>query len=1289
MSDLARPGGAALDADVFVDAMRRRVPAYAPEWEPAPGGLGDASIRIQARFLEVLSSAVVQAPRKNQLAFYDRLGIELLPAHAARAPLAFAPVLEAGHSRVPAGTRVGASVPGRPEPIVFETEADIGMAASRIVQVASLWPGRDAWADHGAALLRGEPFTLFAGLQPIEHAWYLSHDAILATRGRPTLTLRVDLARPGKTAIGLRWEYWDGKSWVPFRAFDEPSGTKSFDGTAGLTKDGEIELVGECVDNRLTVVDGSEGYWIRAVTTSPLPSTDPEDYARVRRVTLAVELDRPVDCKDPSKGAGFPPDAAYANDQRLDVTKTIKPFGDRPQIGSAFYLRADELLGRVGGRATLCFARVESPEEKADREANALETQMNQAAGKVVAVAKEIADAIERASEAVDQGIRDRIWPIPLIDDFADAQLDADFKAKKQAFHAAVQAATSTNLDTLVTLFHKGEELRDFIDTRIFPFSPASAANFPEDFPTVDLNALPTTVKGLVDSFGPAQSQNLSRFWNFQLGIEDGLGILGLLTVVGAIPAFLLAEISLARTIDRLDITGCGLQDAITAATNALDKLNKITPVDAGLAAAPPHQMNAPGVEWEYWNGRRWKKLTGLVGTTDFRADGPLSFDVPDDLEASSVNEVDGRWIRARIVSGGYGVVRIVSFKEDTGQIRQIPMVEYRPPHVDDLRLGYTWKLGPEEAELSVAFNDFQYADTSLAAAGREEPFAPIAPVADRTPAIYVGFDAPLPADLVALYLDLEEMEEGSGPALVWEAWDGASWVTVRVEDETVALTLPGRWAVTWPGFPEPVSGLALQASGSRIQLEDRVQAARFATGAAIEFLKDGGETTRVVAVEGDSLTVAPPLEQSYAGVRVAVARLARFGKPLTWLRARLEQDESPPLARVHGAFLNVAWASQIQTFENEILGSSNGEPEQVFFVRNRPVLHDERLEVRELSGARADVEAPMLRDRLARLGVPEDDVRTVLDPRNGKIREVWVRWRPVAQLGFAAPEERVYAIERSRGRVVFGGRAGGAAPPVSPDGVLLRRYRSGGGAIGNLPRGAIQQLLSGVLAKSVTNVRRAEGGADGESVEAVAVRGRHAVRHRRVAISAEDYEWLAREASSEVAVARALPATHPSGRPAPGWVTVIVIPARDEPRPAPSFGLRRTVRDFLARRAPASARDRIAVLGPNYLAIGVDARLAAADPTRSGVVLEAARAALAAFFHPLTGGPDGNGWRFGRDVHLSDAAARLEAVAGLDYVEWLTLLLDGTPVGDRVPVPVDRVVAAGRLNLSLAPAEA
>ena len=84
-------------------------------WQPAPGGAGAALLPIYARYLHALAERIDQAPDKNELAFLDLLGVDLLPAQAARAPVVF--TTASGRRRRPraGGTRLGAKRP-RPQP---------------------------------------------------------------------------------------------------------------------------------------------------------------------------------------------------------------------------------------------------------------------------------------------------------------------------------------------------------------------------------------------------------------------------------------------------------------------------------------------------------------------------------------------------------------------------------------------------------------------------------------------------------------------------------------------------------------------------------------------------------------------------------------------------------------------------------------------------------------------------------------------------------------------------------------------------------------------------------------------------------------------------------------------------------------------------------------------------------------------------------------------------------------------------------------------------------------------
>lgn len=648
-------------------------------------------------------------------------------------------------------------------------------------------------------------------------------------------------------------------------------------------------------------------------------------------------------------------------------------------------------------------------------------------------------------------------------------------------------------------------------------------------------------------------------------------------------------------------------------------------------------------LHWEYWNGRRWDLLAEAVSSgvgsdaaSDFTATDGFKLIVPDDIEPTKVNDQEGLWMRARLMSGSYGFTQNVTWFDARNKSNEFTYVVPQPPALSDFRLGYTWQHGPFHPERVFTYNDFQYEDRTSEAKWAGETFQLFKPVGDVTPALYLGFDKKLPVDRLSVYFDIVEVPgESSAPALVWEYRDEIAWRALTVEDETNDLRVPGLLSFIGPGDAEAFD---------------------------------------------------------------------RFGTPLYWLRARLKEDGPPASPLVNSVLPNAAWVVQRQSISNEELGNSTGQPNQVFAFRQVPVLGGERIEVRELSGLRANVEwrslamevfagdaaaVRELEESLGREGsqgeVERGDLRLVRD-RVKRVTQVWVRWREQKNLSLAGPQERVYAVERIRGRLRFGDGAHGKVPPEGAS-VMARRYQSGGGLRGNVAAKSITQLLAPVEGvQAVFNARPAEGGGDAETPEALLMRGPRTLRHGGRALLPEDYETLAREASTAVAFARAVPTRAPGGRKVPGWVTLLVIPQSDERRPVPSFGLREQVRKFIESHAPAdlAAAVHVYVTGPQYLDIDVETTVAPRNADDAGEVEAQVRRALESFFHPLRGGPEGRGWALGRDVFLSDVASVLERVEGVDYVKELALLRGGARQGERIPVGDDRIVVAGEIKIKL-----
>ena len=733
----------------------------------------------------------------------------------------------------------------------------------------------------------------------------------------------------------------------------------------------------------------------------------------------------------------------------------------------------------------------------------------------------------------------------------------------------------------------------------------------------------------------------------------------------------------------------------------------------AQIAQQPdPSNWNSlfiPSVAWEYWNGSSWASIPGLQSQRDadlFTQTGTITFPVPQDITPTLVNNQSHLWMRARLESlstqantnpasppSNYGGIRIVSYTgpdpTKAGQTATFTfnINEIVPPAIDNLCFGYVYKSPWALPDECFTYNDFQWQNDTQDVQWPGNFFPIFTTTSDTTPTLYLGFDQPLPNDFVSIYFDIDETAAPTIP-MVWEGWDGMEWTTLQPTDETRALTLPGMLAFLAPAVSARPQATVTQASGNQIVTGSPSQASLFVPGNQIVINQNNNNELAIVqGVQAATLLLAAPLVAAYTGGTVALAALPRFGAPLDWVRARLKDDGPAPSSQVNGIYLNAVWVLQLRTNTNETLGAGNGQAGQILTFNQSPVLPGERIEVQELSGALAQVQYPILTAELLASGFTQDDIRTVTDPRSGTVTEVWVRWQEQPNLYFSGPDNRHYVMERAEGQVIFGDGTNGMLVPITAL-VSATLYQSGGGAVGNVSVGAISQLLTGILAQSVSNPRAGEGGSDGETTDAVMLRGPNTFRHLERSLAAIDYESLSFEASPGVAAVRCLPTTGADGLPLPGWVEVIIVPHSQDAQPQPSFDLCQEVQEYLAARAPATVvSNRITVVGPTYFLIGVYASIVPLQTDEAGVVESAAVTALQDFLNPVNGGPSGQGWPFGRGVFLSDIATILQTLAGVDYVNQLELIVNGAPVGDQVAVPPNRIVAAGPMQIVMQPA--
>jgi hypothetical protein len=388
---------------------------------------------------------------------------------------------------------------------------------------------------------------------------------------------------------------------------------------------------------------------------------------------------------------------------------------------------------------------------------------------------------------------------------------------------------------------------------------------------------------------------------------------------------------------------------------------------------------------------------------------------------------------------------------------------------------------------------------------------------------------------------------------------------------------------------------------------------------------------------------------------RIAILPTARFkgvARQLYWLRATW-LSAGAGTGQISAIRLNIVPATAASTRLAERLGTSDARPTTTYALSKLPVLM-----------------------------VPDADDPTKYVPDLDLTVEeagATTTWTRVDDFYAQPADATVYTLDPVTGTIGFAPRG---RVPVGGATITAARYRTGGGAIGNVGAGRITKIKGAIRhVESVTNPRAASGGEDAEPFDETLARAPHELRTRDRAVTAEDFAYLAAHVDG-VAVQRAYALANRKPDPAqvgryleqPGAVTVVVLPISTDPRPQPSDAQMRLIcNDLDARRLIST---ELYLTGPRYVTVASLAATVTIAPSADlGTVGSAASAALLAFLHPLKGGGDGAGWPFGAPIDFADLYDTLLALPDVRRVTGLAVAMDAAdpdtdPTGDVIGIP-------------------
>lgn len=494
---------------------------------------------------------------------------------------------------------------------------------------------------------------------------------------------------------------------------------------------------------------------------------------------------------------------------------------------------------------------------------------------------------------------------------------------------------------------------------------------------------------------------------------------------------------------------------------------------------------------------------------------------------------------------------------------------------------------------------------------------------------------------------------------LVWEAHVGSgTWQrldTSEVGDETRAFTLSGRVAVPLPTSMKP----------SRLEPVDRdlyYLRCRFFSGAY-----DAAPSVHAVLFNGVAVEQAVP-----AG-------------PVNWPITANATVEGPEPQIGDRASFNIEFTSDGH-ISRLVFGVADA-PDFCVLAYQKPEPGAEGHLCVEAVTVGSGSAAPHQVVKLSETQVAGSSFR-LFTVEGG----VWRRWIQRPDFDASGPMDAHFLLDPHEGVVTFGD---GWHSRVVPAGVpIIARYQRTRGKAGNLNANTISRLASSPHNTAiftghsdqtenrltVTGPLPARTGSGGETLSESAARAFAEVDKTQRAVTLSDHEELAKSTPGvRLARVKAWPNLHAAFPclEAPGVITIVIVPHLPADRPAPCPGLRHAVSSYLASRRILGTR--VEVVGPTYAEVAVRASVRARRGIGIGKLEQRIRTALDEFFHPLSGGPDKDGWPFGRHVYRSEVLQILDEAPGTDYVISLELIAaEGEVTCGNVCIPATGLVAAG-----------
>lgn len=335
------------------------------------------------------------------------------------------------------------------------------------------------------------------------------------------------------------------------------------------------------------------------------------------------------------------------------------------------------------------------------------------------------------------------------------------------------------------------------------------------------------------------------------------------------------------------------------------------------------------------------------------------------------------------------------------------------------------------------------------------------------------------------------------------------------------------------------------------------------------------------------------------------------------------EGVESHPI--INGIYFNTVDVVQIKDRNPEYFYIELGEKNKVCNLSSKSI-SNARVWVNEIGSLSVLEEANFVEDN-------SEKCKKVYDGE-GRIKEIWVEWKPVNSISAAGENDRVFEIDYNKGEIIFGDGRYGKIPTHQDRDSIRVEYSISEGEAGNIEKNEILGFSDSVSSiNNVTNLKPMVGGINMETIDFAAKRMSGTISGMDRIVTLSDFENCIAYNDRNINKVKCIPHINELNEEEKGTISIAILPNDYMQGYEKFLALKQRVQEYIVKKAPLSLvnNNKIKIFETMYAEISVSVDVVANDYNNYQKTYQEVYSRLKQFLDPISGNFDSKGWQIGK----------------------------------------------------------